>query len=277
MIELVKKIYELLTSSSGDKSYSLYTKEEITYNNCTFVDIANYGSFKNQNPEVIKYARNYFNENHSNLRNDDKIFFDIGEEKEGERKKVDFDLINQVDILYKEEDKIKKIKQTGITSERLNPLLTAIYLDERLSTPDEYNYAKSLMDFSEKRILNLYSSGWIDYLLVYCEKDYSLQVFPMLLEDMINDESLIFVHRFHTSTELGRVIIMTLNRKKFCILHAIGDDLNKHVSKILKSIQQTLIHSSYNIKYQTIKQQHKKGKKYYVEMVVNKNITPNNK
>lgn len=221
-----------------------------------------YTEFK-EDSKLKKELLDYFEKDHTN----DKLRLSLNYEKE----EFNFNPLEQFEVLMKKQTLIKLLKRSNLSEKYRVKILNAIYLKEELKKTKNYQKELNKLNPLEKRIFNLYSSGWIEKLLNYCQQNYQLQIFPKEFEDLVKDETLIFVHNFFSKDELKKICITTLIDHNYCILHAIGSSLNRNLKILLKEVNDELPKDSYQIIYKKENQNKiKNGFKYVVSLDIKK-------
>ena len=129
--------------------------------------------------------------------------------------------IRQIRVLNQNKSEIEKLKYLGLSSTNLELVQNAIFLSKlgRKKIKQE----KIKLNSVQKRILNLYSSKWINkFLSKFTTINTKKADINKEFELLIYNWSIIFVNEFTEEDKLKEQLESSLSLKNICYLHAIG-------------------------------------------------------
>lgn len=262
---LINKILGIDNSVLNSKKIS--SKKNINIKNPTIniqnVTINNKTPYKElRNKEGVKESiREYFEQEHK----DDTSRLQFQIEKES-----GFNPLEHINSLLKREDIIQFIKKTKLNSNKKNMLINCIYHKDRLKKNNDFQKFKNEVSQDQMRYLNLYSSGWVEKLITHLKSEHTekgaLAFFEEDFEKLVNNKSLIFIHKFTTKDEIRRELLKQLNEEQYCILHCIGKPLCDFVEKSIKDINNELEGYDYSFICNRKKQFSGKGVQYEISI-----------
>ena len=169
--------------------------------------------------------REYFNTHDSKSSN--KLTFTYGKK---------LNSLNQLDTLTKNHSFIEKLKYLGVNYKYYEDIQNAIYLST-LSRKWLKN-EKIKLSPQQNRILNLYSSNWIQEIVEDISNRKNFIDINIDLKNLIENEKIIFINR-HMEDDISQIqskIETLIYKYKVIYLEAIGNSNAKLCRKIIKDI-----------------------------------------